>query len=124
MASAHGDDKGAGEILIWNVTGPEPNCIRQLSLDGAATRVAWSPDGARVAFAQEVGTAHGKVSVWDWKSEKQPGKSSGHYDKIALLAWSPSGKAIAFVIAERRSSSLGFGKLHAGPYSPEIGNIG
>ena len=97
VASAHGDDKGAGEILIWNITGAEPNCIRQLSLDGAATLVAWSPDGARVAFAQEVGTAHGKVSVWDWKSEKQPGKSSGQYDKIALLVWSPAGNAIAFV---------------------------
>ena len=106
VASAHGDDKGAGEILIWNVTGPEPNCIRQLSLDGAATRVAWSPDGARVAFAQEVGTAHGKVSVWDWKSEKQPGKSSGHYDKIALLAWSPSGKAIAFVDQQKGEAQV------------------
>jgi WD40 repeat protein/tetratricopeptide (TPR) repeat protein len=96
-ATAHGDDKGAGEIRIWNITGNEPACIHRLSLDGAVTLVTWSPDSTRVAFAQEIGATHGKVSVWDWKSETQPGKSSDHEDKIALLVWSPAGNAIAFV---------------------------
>jgi WD40 repeat protein/tetratricopeptide (TPR) repeat protein len=97
VATIHGAcGKGNGEVRIWNITGDEPNCIRQLGCQSAVTIAAWSPDSTHLAFAQETGTtSSGQTLVWDWRNETKPGKLLTCDFKIRHVMWGPRGNLIA-----------------------------
>lgn len=114
VVSAHGDaNKETGEVRIWDITGPELNCIHKLQCDGAVTLAIWSRDGNRVAFAQQKSkTSLGKLTVWNWRDESAPNQSLDQ-ENITLLAWSPTGDRIAIgqQKGEARVWDLRSGKL-------------
>lgn len=64
---------------------------RTLSSDGAwITRMAWSPDGRRLA----AGCGDNKVRVWDVESGELT-VLSGHSEVVSSVAWSPNGLRLA-----------------------------
>jgi WD40 repeat protein len=108
VVSTHGDaTKSIGEVQIWDITGNEPHCIRQLACDGFVTLAIWSRDGSnRVAFAQQINkTSQGKVMVWDWQNEATPGKSRD-LEKISLLEWSPRGDRIVIALQKKGEAQI------------------
>ena len=117
VATVHGDiDQGNGEVLIWDVTGDKPNCIRRLVRFGAVRVLAWSPDGARLAFAEETGaTSHGQTVVWDWKNEIKPNRFLADDFRILRITWSPQGDRIATVSGDLKTSQVKVWSLQIDP---------
>jgi len=60
-------------------------------LFGSARRVAYAPDGERLAG----GSADGSVRIWDVRTGRLSTTLSAHTDMVAALAWSPDGRFLA-----------------------------
>ena len=58
---------------------------------GAVTRLAWSPDGRRLATTSDDKTAR----IWDPTTGKTLRTLTGHTDAVWQLAWSPDGHHLA-----------------------------
>jgi len=72
---------------IWDAaTG---KTIRTLS-DHNVISIAWSPDGRRLATAQDRA-----IKIWDTTSGEQLLQLTGHRDVVQSVAWSPDGKFLA-----------------------------
>jgi WD40 repeat protein len=74
--------------------GPVPGGDAGLSVGGHPTRVlavAWSPDGTRLASADDKGT----IMVWDLAQGKPPRKLTAQASGVYALAWSPDGTRLA-----------------------------
>lgn len=85
-----------GGVLMWRM--PEFSRTRPvLPLPAAAfaTRVAWSPDGTRLAVTPSAG--QGPLTVWDcgtWQIQRELGAPGG-IAWAPALAWSPDGTLLA-----------------------------
>ena len=79
---------GAG---VWIFDFPNGQVLRHLDgLTQASRRVAFSPDGRRLA----VGGADGTLTLWEPESGQQLLRLSGHPDRINEIKFLPNGKSI------------------------------
>jgi WD40 repeat protein len=77
-------------VTVWDVqTGV--SVITYSGHTDSVERIAWSPDGARIASAGYDGT----VQVWDAKTGHVILTYKGHAAPVWEVAWSPDGKRIA-----------------------------
>ena len=65
-------------------------------------RVAWSPDGTRVAG----GGDDGSVSLWEATDGTPPQQLSGHQGAVMNVAWSPDGRRLASIGSGREGGEL------------------
>ncbi|MFI9151292.1 hypothetical protein [Streptomyces sp. NPDC053367] len=84
-----------GAVVLWHM--PEPSRARRLDLPsgGFAARVAFSPDGSRLAAAPAAG--QGSLVVWStltWRVQRELGTPGGR-GWAPALAWSPDGSLLA-----------------------------
>jgi WD40 repeat protein len=71
-----------------------PHAAHTIQYEGdgdLALRLAWSPDGTRLA----VGGSTGAVEIWSVSPLARLLTYSGHSDRITSLSWSPDGAKIA-----------------------------
>jgi WD40 repeat protein len=117
VATAYGDiGKGSGEVLIWDITGNKPNCIRRLMRPGAVTVVAWSPDGTCLACAEEVGkTSHEQTVLWNWRDQVKPTRFLADGFRIFRITWSPRGDQIATISGDLKTSEVKLWSLKNDP---------
>ncbi len=73
----------------------QPPSFKLTGHAGAIWRVAWSPDGARVASAADDGTAR----IWEVAPDRHSGRTiatlTGHTRGVTGIAWSPAGTQVA-----------------------------
>src|SRR5262249_9576046 len=90
LAVAHGGARSAGMFTVWDVEGE-----RELgNFSGHAqqvTRLAFSPDGRRLASASWDAT----VKVWDWEAGRGLVSLTGHTQTVRDVAFSPDGHWLA-----------------------------
>jgi WD40 repeat protein len=72
---------------VWDVMSGKP--VVSFS-DHAVQSASWSPDGKRIATAQDR-----EIKIWDVLSGKQIETLVGHRDSVTSVSWSPDGKRIA-----------------------------
>ena len=96
------DDPGA--LAIWTVR-PDGSRLRQITTPrpkplgyglgsfAADTEPAWSPDGQRLVFTHEAGSATGRLRIVDAATRKQRALNRNGTSG----EWSPDGRSIAYV---------------------------
>jgi WD40 repeat protein/serine/threonine protein kinase len=82
-------EDSAGEVRIWDAASGSP--VRALAAPGTAHRLAFSPDGARLALA---GT-DGSVLVWDPARSKELLRRAMHGKATMSVAFSPDNLHVA-----------------------------
>ncbi len=75
-----------GRIALWDVIDRRP--VRHF--DTAATALAFSPDGARLAGA----TLRRTVHVWDTATGRVIARLAGHTEAVTCVAFSPDGRRL------------------------------
>ena len=94
-------------VRVWNAaTGQE--ILTLPSLEGSVTRIAYSPDGSRLAAA----SLDGSVKVWDAITGETFLTLRGHTNAVFGVAYSPDGRRL--VTAAGETSKRG------GPFSGEV----
>ncbi|PLC12176.1 hypothetical protein AUQ48_07925 [Kocuria flava] len=91
---------GTGDVVLWDLTGPEPRRAATLELDSIVTALAFAPSGERVA----VGTERGGVELWDLADPDAPRRESSSADALSSvkgLRFSPDGEVLAGAAADR-----------------------
>jgi WD40 repeat protein/DNA-binding SARP family transcriptional activator len=92
-----------GQAILWDAETGERVLALQVHPDGiGATRVAWSPDGTRLAAASDARLVAGKpaggeplVKVWDTASGQALYTLTGLPNRAWALAFSPDGSKLA-----------------------------
>lgn len=79
-----------GLIRLWDAGTAEPRAVLEVGA-AWAERVAWCPDGSRLAA-----TAGRRVAVWG-AAGVAVGRSAEHASTVADIAWRPDGSRIATV---------------------------
>jgi len=87
------------QILVREPAG----AIRAITEEGIACSPAWSPDGTRLAFSYQAGDkADPELRIYDFQTGDQttawtaPDVGPPYADPIREIAWSPSGRYLAF----------------------------
>jgi dipeptidyl aminopeptidase/acylaminoacyl peptidase len=118
--ASESNEKNVIHLLDWRDSSAKPERVTASS--GTAffdqSGLAWSPDGAQVAFFSETGSGQKQIFV------AAPGGAKAHalasvHGRITDLRWSPDGKQLAFLYAEHGE---GAGPLAAVP--AQTGAIG
>lgn len=65
--------------------------IQTLRTQGHAQRMAWSPDGERLA----VPTSEGRIDVWETANWRLLTSFEGHTKEVCEVSWSPDGRSLA-----------------------------
>jgi WD40 repeat protein len=106
---AQGDDDGM--IAVWSVAeGTMLGVVDTQALDGAITRLAFSPSGKRLA----AGTATGATTIFNLDGSAGARTELGKLDGACLsLAWSPDETRLAAGSREARLFDVGDGELEA-----------
>ncbi|MDD4786318.1 MAG: protein kinase [Pirellulales bacterium] len=87
---------GSGWLLIWDVE--QGQLLREFEARGRSPgAVAWSPDGALLAYVGETPGQSDRdaVFLWDAKSDKVRPALTGHAGSIEVVAFSPDGLKVA-----------------------------
>ena len=82
----------SGMVRTWDVESGENVRTIQGGGDGRA-RIAFSPDGKRIASA---GIDHKTASIWDVNSGRLETTLNGHADHVTAVAFGPGGEVLAF----------------------------
>ncbi len=82
-------EDSAGEVRIWDAATGQP--VRALAAPGTAHRLAFSPDGLRLALA---GT-DGSVLVWDPAAGREMLRKRMHAEAAMAVTFSPDGRHVA-----------------------------
>ena len=78
--------------FVWNVVREGLGAVdKSVRTDNGVWSVAWSPDGARLASADDDHT----VRVWDAASGALLRTLAGHTNLVSSVAWSPDGTRLA-----------------------------
>ncbi len=120
-------------IHLTQVAHPDPASEKSISLPGAAnctySTPIWSPGGGTLAFLSDCAAPEGKQSkgqlqIYLWSKATGETRQLTHLTgELGQPAWSPDGKAIAFLFVENASRSAG--ALDAmKPYAGVIGEDG
>ncbi len=91
VVGAHPESEGeqAGEVRIWEAA--SGRLVRDLIAPGTAHRLAFAPDGERLALACTDGT----VLVWDAAAGKELVRRQHHTDLATGVVFSPDGRHVA-----------------------------
>jgi eukaryotic-like serine/threonine-protein kinase len=82
------DGMASGEVRIWDAGSGA--LLQARRAPGTAHRLAFRPDGTRLALA----TMDGRVFIWDVASGKELLRTSPHLQLIAAVAFSPNGQLL------------------------------
>ncbi len=109
--------KDGAAVHLTSATHPDPGTEKLITVDSAAscayTNPIWSPDGQTLAFLSDCAPPEGKqakgqLQIFLWsKNGGQVRQLSRLTGAIQQPAWSPDGKAIAFLFVENASRSAG-----------------
>ncbi len=81
------------EVSVWEVATGRPTAD-PLRLPDLAFQARFDPSGERVVLAR----GDKKVSIWDWRSSKQPTTNLVLPGEVSDAAWSPDGRWIATAV--------------------------
>ncbi|HZT81324.1 MAG TPA: tetratricopeptide repeat protein, partial [Gemmataceae bacterium] len=85
------DQKGIGEVKLWDAAGKESKAL--LGEVGLVNVLAFSPDGKLLAAGG--GRLKGEAWLWDVAAGKQRQPLQGHDYNVTAVAFSPDGKRLA-----------------------------
>ncbi len=86
---------GYHEVLVHKADG-SGIAARLVGLAERIQKVAWSPDGKKIAVTGGSPARMGEMQVWDVEEKKLELSKSLTFDTIYGASWSPDGKQIAF----------------------------
>jgi WD40 repeat protein/ribosomal protein S27E len=94
--AAAGDSLGG--ILLWDTATGKPSggALSSKGALGVVWRLAFSPDGGRLA-----GGSDARITVWNVETHEQAWAFKGHLGEIVALAFSRDGKALASASADK-----------------------
>jgi WD40 repeat protein/serine/threonine protein kinase len=94
---------GDGVVITWDVSGPEPKKVKDLTLPAAERMLAITPDGR---FAAGLGAEWNNLRLWDLSQGTAPGrllhKTKSGYNEYNAAAISPDGRYVAVRTQEKR----------------------
>jgi WD40 repeat protein/tRNA A-37 threonylcarbamoyl transferase component Bud32 len=96
VASAASDDQAPGspgEVTLWDAAAGRPALAWPLTPDEVPVRLAFSPDGRRLATAGR----GGGVLLWDAADGRRLFELTGHKGAVTDVAFSPDGRSLAAV---------------------------
>ncbi|MDZ4860302.1 MAG: protein kinase [Candidatus Hydrogenedentes bacterium] len=94
-------------IVIWDIAGEKKTTLA--GHRDSVWRVAFSPDGARLASASSDGT----IKIWDVISSKELATLTGHEDVVRGLAFSPSGRLLVSASYDKTARTWDMSDYHA-----------
>jgi dipeptidyl aminopeptidase/acylaminoacyl peptidase len=111
-----------GEVWSVSLTDTTAKATRLFQARGNQNNLAWSPDGAMLAFVSGRGD-HGFVGVYDVRA-KQLRYLDPSVDRDGEPAWSPDGKRIAFIRIPGNKRALPFIEERQGePWSIRVVDV-
>ncbi len=90
---------GYHEVLIHKADG-SGIVARLVGLSERVQKLAWSPDGKKIAVTGGSPARMGEIQIWDVAAKKLELSKSLTFDTIYGASWSPDGKQLAFGCAD------------------------
>ncbi|MGV2480912.1 UNVERIFIED_CONTAM: WD40 repeat domain-containing protein, partial [Salmonella enterica subsp. enterica serovar Weltevreden] len=85
---------GYHEVLVHKADG-SGLVARLVGLAERIQKLAWSPDGKKIAVAGGSPAREGEIQVWDVAKKKLELSKSLTFDTVYGVSWSPDGKHLA-----------------------------